>query len=571
MRHKTLALVILLAISLAPRLAAAGVLDDDKRIRAIREEAQALVHIQSILGWYVRTQGEESIFEETYRGHEDLFTADNIRHVGKIAKTKGLSADETRALQFLRFYLTGEFIDRQLAGLYDEVNNAEAAAKVKIEWIDGDVAYRDLDGLLDNEADPEKRKALQTAVASVWENTLNPIHEKIEKRAQELSVQAGYSNYVEMSQEFRMVSLPALISMSQAYIAESDTLYKELLRAEVQEVMGYPLEQFTRSDIGRFAQVPYFNPYLPAELVLPSFRTFLEGVGLDLSTASGSTIFIDEEKRPKKNPRAACFSIAAPRDIRFTVKPSNGLPDFETFFHEGGHALHFANAVEPVWELREMGNNAVTESYANFFEGMWGNVNWLRKYNELAADYNRLISTEKQVPILTDADMGKMLRNRAFWMLYFVRRYAGAKLLYESILHKGDPTLYKNYYSGQTADFQEVYRVLFSDAYGFNLTTRDALRFRTDVDSTFYSADYSRSFFLSAQIEEGLERMFGPQWLDNPETGKFLREKLWSKGNALQADEVARILGYEKLDTGAFDRRIKRMLAQSEELTKGGK
>lgn len=567
MRHTAKILIALITLALIPRAAAAGALEDDARLSAMREEAEALVLIQSVLGWYVRTQGEESIFEQTYKGHEDLFTADNIKHVQKVLdENPELTPDEKLALKFFRFYLTSEFIDINIAHLYDEVNNAEASATVKIEWMEDEVPYRELNGLLNNEDDAEKRKKLQAAQASVWENTLNPIHARIEEEVKRLAVEAGYPDYVEFSQQYRMVDLAELIKLSQDYIARSDKLYRDLLAEQVQEVMGYPLEQFTRSDIGRFAQAPYFSPYFPAELVTLSFRDFLEGVGLDLNTAAGTEIFIDEELRPKKHPRAACFSITPPRDIRFTVKPSGGIPDYETFFHEGGHALHFANATAPLWEMQELGNNAVTETYAMFFEGVWGNLTWLRKYQELIKDYNRLMAGDKKIPELTDADIAKLLRNRALWMIYFVRRYAGAKLIYESILHEGDPALYKNYFPGDTSDMQEVYRRLFSDAYGFELTTADALRFRTDVDSSFYSADYSRAFFLSVQFEEGMERKFGEDWLDNPEVGKFLKEKFWSRGNSLQADEAARLLGYDGLDTGAFERRIELMLRQSEEL-----
>ncbi|MFH1538594.1 MAG: hypothetical protein ABIH66_06520 [bacterium] len=567
MRKAIKILIAFITLAVAQQAAAAGALDEDARLKAMREEAHALVLIQSILGWYVRTQGEESIFEQTYKGHEDLFTADNIKYVQKfIGDNPGLTPDEKISLEFFRFYLTSEFMDINIAPLYDEVNNAEASATVKIEWIDNDVPYRDLDGMLNNEADAEKRKKLQAAMASVWENTLNPIHARIEEMVKQLAVEAGYPNYVAFSEQYRMVDLAKLIALSQEYIKKSDGLYRDLLAEQVREVMGYPLDQFTRSDIGRFAQAPYFNPYFPAELVTASYRDYLEGIGLSLTTAAGTEIFIDEEQRPKKHPRAACFSISPPGDVRFTVKPSGGIPDFETFFHEGGHAQHFANATAPLWEMQELGNNAVTEGYAIFFEGVWGNLAWLRKYQELVRDYNRLVAGDKKVPELMDADIAKLLRNRALWMIYFVRRYAGAKLLYESILHEGDPALYKKYFPGDTSDMQEVYRRLFSDAYGFELTPADALRFRTDVDSSFYSADYSRAFFLSVQFEEGIERKFGEGWLDNPEAGKFLRENFWSRGNSLQAYEAARLLGYDGLNTGAFERRIELMLRQSEEL-----
>ncbi|MEW5945272.1 MAG: hypothetical protein AB1742_03650 [bacterium] len=573
MRKTLFAAIVLFTLSAAAApVRAKTVLETDERISAIREEAESLVLIQSVLSWYSRTQGEESILELTYRGHEGLFRKENALYIEKLLSEKGgeLSGEERRALKFLRDYVAAEYIGLDTAHFDDEINNAEAEAKVTVDFMAGEIAYRDLNGLLDNEKDPDNRKKLQAAQASVWEKVLNPIHERMEERVRELAVEFGYSDYVAMSEELRWVNLKELIRVSQEYISESDALYRGLLEKEVREVMGFPLEKFSRSDIGYFAQVPYFTPYFPAELVVPAFRYFIEGIGLDLTTAAGTQILIDEEKRPKKHPRAACYSIRVPRDIRVTVKPSSGVPDFETFFHEGGHALHFGNTAAGTWEFQELGNNAVTEAYAIFFENMWGNPGWLNRYRELVRDYNRLIAPAGAVPELTDADVGKLLRNRAFWNVYFVRRYNGAKLLYESILHGGDESYYRDYYKGQTEDLQEVYRALFSDAYGFALTPADALRFRTDVDAFFYSADYARAFFLAAQLEEGLEKMFGGDWFENPAAGKFLREKLWATGNMLQADEVARELGYGGVDAGAFRRRVERMLKQSGDLMKEG-
>src|SRR5512140_1153662 len=42
-------------------------------VQALREEYDALTHIQAVLGWYAATQGETPIRKLTYIGHDRLF------------------------------------------------------------------------------------------------------------------------------------------------------------------------------------------------------------------------------------------------------------------------------------------------------------------------------------------------------------------------------------------------------------------------------------------------------------------------------------------------------------------
>ncbi len=173
---------------------------------------------------------------------------------------------------------------------------------------------------------------------------------------------------------------------------------------------------------------------------------------------------------------------------------------------------------------------------------------------------------EDRVPIMNDKEIGQLIRNRVFWDLYMLRRYNVAKLLYETILHNGSPEIYENYYNGQTQDKHQVYKTLFSDAYGFQLTDTEALRFRTDVDSFFYSADYARAFLLAAKINEKMRADYGVKWFDTKEAGTLLKTKLLVDGGKLQADELAQLVGYKEVDYEMFEKRMMRRLEIVKEL-----
>ncbi len=525
-----------------------------------RDEAKALVEVQAVLSWYSNCVGEKSLMSSTYKGHEHLFSKRTIAEVEK--RIPSAEGDGKRALEYFRNYLVSEYVSLHTAHFDDEILDAEAQGMVRVTPSEEPVAYRDLDGMLDNEEDPVRRAQLQDAQAKYWKDILNPLHEKKTAEEESICADLGHGSYVELAEELRNVDLAALAHMSGAYIEKTDDLYRKLFAGEVARVLGIEPEEFHRSDIGRLSHLAGFGRFFPKELVIPAFRYFLENIGLDMNSAAGTPILVNDDDHPKKDPRAVCYPIEVPGDVRISVKPSGGVPDYETFFHEGGHAVHFANGVTDVWEFQQLGGSTVTEAYAGLFEGLWGDPDWLKWYREYVRDYNRYVSGDGRVPLMTDREIAILVKNRAFWDLYFVRRYAGAKLVYETILHGGDPSVYEGLYDGAAGDdLQETYRVLFSKAYGFELTPTEALRYRTDVDPFFYSADYARSYALAKQLHEGLSRKFGDPWWRNTEAGAFLKKELWKDANALQGDEAARMLGYEKIDWEAFDRELHRRLA----------
>ncbi len=538
----------------------------DKDYLKIRHTVSSLYTVQSLLSWFVRTQGERSVFAESYAGHEDLFSKKTIAKIASLMEDKSLGDDDRRALQFMKNAMMLEYMALDTAHFDDEINNEEANATVTLDWEKKPVPYRQIHVLMAQETNPERRQKLQAAQARVWKESINPIYSRQEERLQELAKEIGYSDYVSLSEEYRHVDLKNLLAMSEKFYEKYDDLYRKLLAEEVDVAMGIPVSEFSRADIQFLASVPHLKKFFPAQLVIPTFMYFIEGMGLDLTTASGDTIKIDDEIRPKKVPRAACYSITVPSDVRITVKPSGGISDFETFFHEGGHALHFANTTTKTWEFQQLGDNAVTEGFAIFFETVWGEYDWLVRYRELVKEYNRFQKPEDRVPLMTDKDMGLLIRNRVFWDVYMVRRYNRAKLIYETILHGGSPEIYRGVYSGQTDDPHKVYQDLFSDAYGFPLTDTEALRYRTDVDSFFYSADYARAFMLAAQLNEMMRDKFGPEWFTDKGAGELLKTRLWLEGGKHNADEMAQLAGYENANYKMFVRRMERRLKIADNL-----
>jgi len=550
-------------LTLVAALGAAPAPSSNPPLDAIRDEAAAVLRLQTVLDWYTQTVGEPSIRVLLYKGHERLYSAASVAVVDKALKQKGLAPDDRRALEFLKSYLASEALSQAAAHFDDEAANAALQATVSLPWSPAPTPYKQLEVLIKTEQEASRRAAIEKAQAGVWKDVLNPILARKEEATQKLAKALGYRNYVALSEEARVVSLRDLLVEGNRFLQETDALYQPLLAELAKQELGIEVSKLRRADIVRMRNAPRFERFFPKELMRPSFEYFLKGLGLDLKTAAGTTIKIDDANNPLKEPRAACFAVHVPDDVRISVKPSDGFQDFVTFFHEGGHALHFANATTTRFELQYLGPNALTEGWAETFGKSWGDPNWLRRYRDFVTQWNAQHKTK--IPTMTDAEIGQMSRMAVYGDFYFLRRYSYAKIIYEAVLHGGDPSIWAGIYSGPTSDPMAVYQDVFGKAYGFSMGVEDALRFRTDVDDTFYAADYARAFAMADLVQEGFRKKFGGangDWFANPAVGAELK-RLWAAGQKWQPDEIAQQFGEPKLTFNASAERARRLLGQS--------
>jgi hypothetical protein len=249
--------------------------------------------------------------------------------------------------------------------------------------------------------------------------------------------------------------------------------------------------------------------------------------------------------------------------VRLSIKPSGGLDDYQTLFHEAGHAVHFASAtIEPV-ELKYLGPGAATEGFGEFFRHAFSDPRWLARYRDF------LQAQHKPVPSLVE--MGKILRRLALREMMYLRRYAFAKIAYEMRLHGRPASEIAPALALVPAvapdDIRGLYRALFSKAYAIELDEDESQSYLTDVDDTFYAADYARAFVLAGMMHDGIRRRFGEDWYGNPAVGKFLREQLFSQGTALTAEQVVERLGFPaKLDFEAAGHRAARLISEADAL-----
>jgi hypothetical protein len=461
----------------------------------------------------------------------------------------------------------GTFIGSQLSSLSDAFQNAKNQLKIEVSGLglkqaDGsalkELLYEDVSEWLKKTADKPTRQALYDRMSQAYTTQLSDQFIELFQKENRMLADLGYGDVIEFYAQTSGHNLKKLGENGKKLVAETETLYARLMGEHYHEVTGLDFSKdATRADIsyvlhGKASEeMEGINQKFPQSRLLPLARQTFDGLGLNFSqlaqevnfkdlpsfeqevvgkTESASPegsplrrILLDIAHREGKRSRAYVYPAAVPAEIYLSVKPEGGLDDYSAFFHESGHAQHFAYENPKLSFARAlMGNNTTTETYAYLFQNLFMNAHWLTHMAGLSREQARLA-----------------VRRRALEDLYMLRRYA-SKMQFELALFDGvnDPGY-------QLKDKGHIYATLLSQGCGFQY---DAEGWTRDVDAGFYVADYFTAWSLEAQLREYLGHHFGSSdthgenWYANPAAGSFLKA-LWADGNITQQDLSDR-LGY---------------------------
>jgi hypothetical protein len=401
---------------------------------------------------------------------------------------------------------------------------AEAVAGLEASLaasVDGDeIPYRMLRPTIANEPDRGRRERLEAARVGLAEERLMPSWIAHDQKRREGTRSLGATTYRELYERFGF-PLEELAAQARAFLDETEALHVAAFDGFLRRRASVPLEDARRHDVLRAFRGSQWDEGFPADRMVPALEWTLEGLGIDLRAQQN--VQLDLEPRPQKSPRAFCAPIEVPGRIMLVIKPMGGPDDWHAFFHEAGHAEHFAHVSPdlPV-EFRRLGDNSVTEGWAMLFEHLVDDPAWLSRRLDFARPED-------------------FAEESAVSLLYVVRRYAG-KLLYELELH-GDVEL-----EAMRARYVE----LLHDATKIEPSPADYL---ADVDDGFYCTCYLRAWAFHTQIESYLREELGRAWFTRSEAGALLRE-VWAEGQRLTAADLLDQVAGATLELAAVGERI---------------
>jgi hypothetical protein len=416
--------------------------------------------------------------EAIYDRYADLCsreTVEALREMAGSGQAAGSDPDARRRLRYLLHFALDAYLGRE--SRHEEARLAEAEATLEVEADSARLPYRMVPVEQANEADAERRAELERARGEILEERLNPLHRVALEHSHELVRSLGWRSYAAAYSELRGIDLEALGDRMRAFLKRTEEPYGSLCDPQLERHAGVRLGAARRSDLPRFFRAAALDGPFDASRLLPSFAGTLASLGFDLE--GQGNVHLDTESRPTKSPRAFCATPAVPHEVHLVVKPIGGRDDYAALFHEGGHTEHYAN-VDPrlPFEFRQLGDNALTESFAFLLEHLVEDPEWLGE---------RLGVSDSQV-LVGFARAARLL---------MLRRYA-AKLGYELELHGAEPDL---------ASMPSRYAALLGGAMRFEWGGENWL---ADVDGGFYVACYLRAWALDAHWRRALrERRCG--------------------------------------------------------------
>ena len=450
-----------------------------------------------------------------FSGRKGTFDLDPIydRHPGLFGREAAEELREAGApRELVRFAVEG-LIGLATKSEASELARREATLTVRVDG--DDLPFRGAVVAQANEADPDRRAAIETARLEVTESELNPLLVDAHERAAALARELGWPSMRALCEEVGGLDLAALARQAEDFLRTTDDAYEPVVGPELERQLGFGIDRLRRSDITAFMRAPAFDSWFPTGRALPALDRTLAGLGIERGD-----VHVDADDRPTKSPRAFCAAVRVPDDVHLVIPSVGGRDDFDALFHEAGHAWHYANVDRELpFEARYLGDNSVTEGFAFTLQHLVADRSWL-------ADLLGVVDAE---PLLAYSRANRLL---------FLRRYC-AKLLYELELHGGELDL---------RDAPGSYASRLSDALHVDWP---AATWIADVDSFFYVARYLRAWAFEAALRRLLNDRFGERWFAEPEAGALLRS-LWRQGQARTADELLAELSGDRLDLGVL-------------------
>lgn len=473
------------------------------------------------LAYYEHRAGFETELrtEPLYERYGDLVSLETTAALKlALSETPAHLETERAGLRFLYSAASIGYLEAQARELTDERSRCEASARVR--WDGEALPLNSVQKILTNEPEAARRREL----VARWSDALAACDDLRAARFESFQQSAralGFDSYRALFTDVTGTDYGQLSLRANAFLERTVGPYTSALAyAAGRDLPGIAFAELHYADHFFFQRQPRLDPYFPAQEALPTYRAAMRGLGIRVERQQN--IQIDDELRPSKNPRAACFRIRPPDDVRLLLAPIGGVYDYTTLFHEVGHAQHFG------WSSRELcrqhpefiyaPDHATSESYAFLLSHLFLDELWLGEH--------RHIDTGNRAR--------EVVRDIALLVLHQVRRLC-AKLNYELVLHESSQV--------QSEQLAHTYATMQTEATGFR---REPTLYLMDVDDGFYSAAYLRALAFEASLREHLLTRWGRRWWASSRAGDELID-LWNTASRYSPEELARLIGFGEI------------------------
>ncbi|HZB84967.1 MAG TPA: hypothetical protein VE289_00250, partial [Gaiellaceae bacterium] len=326
--------------------------------------------------YYLHFAGHKEAFElePIYERFADLTTLEACERVGAAAE-EGSQGE----VELWRFACEG-YLGNLTRAETEEIAGLEASLTAEVEG--EEIPFRMLKPSIANEPERARRARLDAVRVELAEEHLKHRYAAAEETRREATRRLGATTYRALYERFGF-PLDELAGQCRRFLDETEDLYVAAVDPLLRRRVGVGLEDAVRSDVARLFRASEWDAGFTADAMVPALEWTLDGLGIDLRAQEN--VHLDIESRPLKSPRAFCAPIEVPDRIMLVIQPIGGPDDWHAFFHEAGHAEHYAHTSGdlPI-EARRLGDNAVTEGWAMLFDSLVDDPVWLARRLDFA-------------------------------------------------------------------------------------------------------------------------------------------------------------------------------------------
>ncbi|NMC68643.1 MAG: M2 family metallopeptidase [Myxococcales bacterium] len=453
-------------------------------------------------------------------------------------------------LTFLPNQIPDELLQR-ITDLSNEIEQTFNAHRAQFEG--SEVSDNDLREVLQNETDSTRRRAAWEALKQIGPVVADRVRELARLRNQAAQA-VGYPDYWQMmmaAQEMPPDEVLALFDRVYEMTEEPYTTEKAKLDATLAERYGVTVDglrpwhcadpfcqsapQATDVDLDRYFANP--DPEAPDGSNLVALaEKFYAGFGMDVAPILARS---DLYERPFKEQHAYCTDIDRAGDVRMLLNLKSNGDWADTILHELGHAVYFVytDRTDLPYLLREM-HTVSTEAIAELMGGMTKNARWLQELVGVPAEEAETVAAATRL----EARLQKLIFAR--WSLVMLH--------FERALY-GDPE-------------QDLDTLWWDLVERYQKVTRPEGRSAPDWATKIHVAtvpvyyhNYLMGEMMAAQILEAVAReVYGGAPVEEvifygkPEAGRFLIDRIFSRGHVVRWDDLIVEATGEPLGPRAF-------------------
>lgn len=445
--------------------------------------------------------------------HAELWTRESVEDLRRaLEETPEHFETERAGLRALAGAASVKHAEEAARELTEELRRCSESARVDRDGSKVEAGL--VPDLLAADGDAARRRELARRwfdASSACEDLRAARFDALEATARKL----GFGGRRALYESFTGASLERLSASAAAFLESTAPVFlSHLARWSARELPSGAARAADFADQFFFERGTRFDAHFSAGALRSLYAKTLAGLGIRVESQQG--LLIDDEVRPLKEARTACFAVSPPRDVRLVFGARTSGPDFyRQTFREGARAQMFA------WTSRDTAarhpefvrapDTATEEGHAILLSGFFGEPSWLAATHGLRATEAR-----------------ETAHFSALLDLYETRR-ACARLHYALAVEAANDK--------RSERLAEEYVSTFTDATGFRHYAATRL---VDADEWFASATDLRARLFAAGLREHLRGRHGRRWFQSRAAGEELID-IWNTASRYPVEELARL------------------------------